>query len=326
MTADSDKELVLHALAGEAQAFDILAQRCRPWVYGLCFRLVHDRASAEDLVQETLLRAFRDLKRLRDPDRFRPWLSRIALNTCRMHLRRLAARPQELPGAAWAHTSAHSGGDSPFGMDQALAQLGALNRRMLALFYGEGLSHAEVGEVLGLSAAAIKSRLHRVREQLRKEMLGMMTEQQKARLGLAEEQPWALRTILLVEPEDDLRRSLREALTAAGYEVIELPTGEAALAQIAEHRGQMLILDKHCVEPNWIEVLTLVKVDAWSRENVPVIAFGDTAADGRDVLLAWQAGAQVYLTRPPRIEEVVNFVNRVAQLWPHDSSQEVCVK
>jgi DNA-binding response OmpR family regulator len=44
------------------------------------------------------------------------------------------------------------------------------------------------------------------------------------------------------------------------------------------------------------------------------------------VLLAWQAGAQVYLTRPPKTEEVVNFVNHVARMWPNDSSQEVCAK
>ena len=144
----------------------------------------------------------------------------------------------------------------------------------------------------------------------------MMIDEQKARLGLTTEQPWALRTILLVEPEDDLRQSLREALTAAGYEVIELPTGEAALAAIAKHRGQMLILDKHCIEPNWIEVLTLVQADAWSRENVPVGVFGDDSPDRRDVLLAWQAGAQLYLTRPPNPEELVRFVNDVARVWP----------
>jgi DNA-directed RNA polymerase specialized sigma24 family protein/CheY-like chemotaxis protein len=326
MTANDEHGLVLLALAGSAEAFDALAERCRPWLYGLCFRLVHDRASAEDLVQETLLSAFRDLKGLRDPDRFRPWLSRVALNVCRVHLRRLAARPQELPGAGLAGASAHGGTDAPFGVDQALAQLDTPNQRMLALFYGDGLSQAEVGELLGLSAAAVKSRLHRVREQLRREMLAMMTEEQKARLGVAEEQPWALRTILLVEPDEQMRESLCEALSSAGYEVVELPTGEAALAEIAEHRAQMLILDKHCGEPNWIEVLTLIKVDAWSRENVPVMAFGDDPAAGRDVLLAWQAGAQVYLTRPPKTEEVVNFVNHVARMWPNDSSQEVCAK
>ena len=43
-------------------------------------------------------------------------------------------------------------------------------------------------------------------------------------------------------------------------------------------------------------------------------------------MTARQAGAQVYLTRPPRIEEVVNFVNRVAQLWPHDRTQDVGAK
>jgi RNA polymerase sigma-70 factor (ECF subfamily) len=324
MTANSEHELVLLALAGSAEAFDALAERCRPWLYGLCFRLTHDRASAEDLVQETLLLAFRDLKQLRDPDRFRPWLSRVALNVCRMHLRRLAATPQELAGAQSEHTRGHAEDDSPFGVDQALAQLDVPNRRVLSLFYGEGLSHAEVGELLGLSAAAVKSRLHRVREQLRKEMLSSMTERQKARLGVAEEKPWVLKTILLVEPDEQIRESLREALSTAGYDVVVLPSGEAALAEIAKHRGQMLILDKHCAEPHWIEVLTLVQADAWSRDNVPVTVLVDGGE--RDTTLAWQAGAQICLTRPPQLAEVVYFVGRVAQLWPQDHAPDAGAK
>ena len=322
--AESEAELVSRAAAGNREAFGSLAESCRPWVLGLCFRLVADRSAAEDLVQETFLRAFRDLKQLRDRERFRPWLSRIALTACRMYLRALRARPEAARPDDHTRACMRTSEDAPFGIDQALAQLDAESRRMLMPFYGEGLSPTEVGEVCALSAAAVKSRLHRARERLQKELLAMMTEEQKARLGLAEEEPWVPRTILLVEPEDDLRRSLREALTAAGYEVVELPTGEAALAVIAEHRGQMLILDKHCIEPNWIEVLTLVKADAWSRENVPVGVFGDDPANGRDVLLAWQAGAQLYLTRPPRPEEVVNFVNRLARLWPHECGQAPC--
>ena len=144
----------------------------------------------------------------------------------------------------------------------------------------------------------------------------MMTEEQKARLGVSEKAPWKLRTILLVEPDEALRASLRDALTQAGYQVKELPTGEAALAAISKHEGQMLILDKHCGEPNWVEALTLVQVDAWSRENVPVCVFIDPGEQReRDVLLAWQAGAAICLTRPPRVEEVVSYVRQLEGKW-----------
>ena len=93
---DDEAKLVMRAMNGDREAFGLLAQRCRPWLLGLCLRLVEDGSGAEDLVQESLLRALRDLPQLRDAERFRPWLARIALNACRMHLRRLLARPQEV--------------------------------------------------------------------------------------------------------------------------------------------------------------------------------------------------------------------------------------
>src|SRR5208337_4962388 len=142
--------------------------------------------------------------------------------------------------------------------------------------------------------------LHRARERVRKEMLKMMTPEEKAAVGVTEEAPWALRTVLLVEPETSLRTAIQAALMGAGYEVVVLPTGEAALDAAARRRGQLLILDKHCGAPNWVEVLTLLQVEEWSRENLPIVVLIDppsgaeteVKAPRRDILLAWQAGAQ----------------------------------
>lgn len=142
----------------------------------------------------------------------------------------------------------------------------------------------------------------------------MMTPEQKAGLGVAEEEPWVLRTILLVEPDQPLQASIRDGLTTAGYEVVALPSGQAALEAAAARRGQMLILDKRCGEPPWIEVLTLLKTDAWTRENVPAAVLVDPDSE-RDVFLAWGAGAVICLTRPPSIEEVVRYVRRVGKVW-----------
>jgi len=316
MRVKRETELVLRAISGDRGAFDALAEKCRPWLFGLCFRLVQDRHAAEDLVQEALLQALRGISGLRDPERFRAWLSRIAVNACRMHLRRvtqaLAYTPQA--EACGAYYPLLTSPESPLGVDETLARLSTTHRRILKLCYGEELTHAEVAEVLALSPAAVKSRLHRARERLRKEMLKMMTPKQKAKLGVTEEAPWALRTILLVEPDESVRESLRRGLTAAGYDVIILPTGEAALAAAAERKGQLLILDKHCGEPNWVEVVTLLQADAWSRDNLPVGVLVDPD-NQQDRILAWQAGAVLCLTRPPSTEEVVRFVKRIAQAW-----------
>jgi len=152
--------LVRRAIAGDQDAFGELAETCRPWVYGLCFRLVGDGLTAEDLAQETFLRAMRDLPQLRDETRFRPWLTRVAVNVCRMHLRRILGRPQE-DALSEDQGPCRQARRSPEGPADALLMLPASHRRLLALFYGEGLSHRELSEVLSLSASAVKSRLHR---------------------------------------------------------------------------------------------------------------------------------------------------------------------
>jgi RNA polymerase sigma-70 factor (ECF subfamily) len=314
MKVEGERALVLRAVAGDRRAFDALAETCRPWLFGLCFQLVRDRHAADDLVQEALVQALRGIARLRDPERFRAWLSRIAVNACRMHLRRMVAGAPGPLMAEHVGVPAQTVEQSPFGVDDALARINPMHRRILMLFYGEGLSHAEVGDLLALSPAAVKSRVHRAREQMRKEMLRMMTPEQKARLGVTKKAPWALRAILLVEPEESVRESLRSGLTAAGYEVIVLPTGEAALAAAAERKAQMLILDKHCGEPNWVEVLTLLQADAWCRDNLPICVLIDPD-NQRDRILAWQAGASLCFTRPPSTEEVVGFVKRAERLW-----------
>ncbi len=313
--------LVRLAVAGDKEAFGELAERCRPWVYGLCFRLIGDGVTAEDLVQETFVRAMRDLPRLRDETRFRPWLTRVAVNVCRMHLRRVLAAPREEPLAEHHGETPERVAEHVEGAATGLPALPLDDRRLLALFYGEGLSHRELSEVLSLSASAVKSRLHRSRERLRKEMLAMMSEGEKERLGVADDSDWKLRTILLVEPEDELRGALLAGLREAGYEVKMLPTGEAALEAIDRREGQFLILDKHCVEPHWTEMLALVQLGAWSGKKVPVGVLVDPDSK-RDVFLAWQCGVQFCLTRPPDIGEVVEMVKRIEQLWLEDRRSE----
>jgi len=312
--------LVRLAVTGDKEAFGDLAERCRPWLYGICFRLVGDGATADDLVQETLVRALRDLTQLREESRFRHWLARVAVNVCRMHLRRVLGRPQEdaLSEDQGPCRQARRSSEGPV---DALLTLPASHRRLLALFYGEGLSHRELSEVLSLSASAVKSRLHRSRERLRKEMLAMMSEGERERLGVADDSEWKLRTILLVEPEEELRGALLAGLKEANYEVIMLPTGEAALEAIDRGEGQFLILDKQCVEPHWTEMLALVQLGAWSGKKVPVGVLVDPDSK-RDVFLAWQCGAEFCLTRPPDIAEVVEMVRRVEQLWLEERRSE----
>ena len=142
----------------------------------------------------------------------------------------------------------------------------------------------------------------------------MMSEGEKERLGAADDSEWKLRTILLVEPEEELGGALLAGLRQAGYEVKMLPTGEAALGAIDRGEGQFLLLDKHCGEPHWTEALALVQLAAHRGRNVPVGVFVDPESE-RDVFLAWQCGTDFCLTRPPDVADVVEMVRRVEKLW-----------
>jgi RNA polymerase sigma-70 factor (ECF subfamily) len=311
---------VVRAAAGDRRAFDDLAERCRPWVYGLCFRLVGDRVTAEDLAQEALLQAYRSLEQLRDPSRFRPWLSRIAVNLCRMHLRQQAGRPEVLPTSDMAASSETEQGETPLPLREALTNVDATARRLLSLVYVEGLSHQELAEVLSLSASAVKSRLHRARERLRKEMLKMMTDEQRERLGLRGESAPA-RAVLLVEPDEAVRERVRRALEKAGYQVTVAPDGEAALEAVQARSARLLILDKRCGTPHWTEVLLLLQVDVWAKENVQYGVLIDKG-NQRDILLAWQGGAAFCLTHPFDASEVVDLVNRLSEACPETAPHD----
>jgi RNA polymerase sigma factor (sigma-70 family) len=92
-TGDPDGELVAAALAGDEQAFAHLVERCRAPLQLHCYRMLGSLQDAEDLVQETFLRAWRRLSTFQGRSTFRTWLYRIATNACLDFLDRQQRRP-----------------------------------------------------------------------------------------------------------------------------------------------------------------------------------------------------------------------------------------
>jgi adenylate cyclase len=182
--------LVTHARQGDTAAFGTLVERYKQAVYGVCISLLHDFDLAQDLTQEAFLKAFQHLDRLAMPERFGNWLRIIAVNECRLYLRRTrsAQRPARLFPAQTASQTHVLPVDEQceFYVQQdyhdrlgmaALHALGSLsekNRQAITLHYLAGYSLKEVGVFLGTSPAAIKMRLHRARQQLHKEALTMV--------------------------------------------------------------------------------------------------------------------------------------------------------
>lgn len=119
---------------------------------------------AGDATQDALVAAWRQLPRLRDPDRFGPWLGRIVVNRCRNILRQRSRRPSSVALDA-ARELASSSPDlrdqveTRMVLDRAFERLTFDQRAVLALHYAAGLALSEVAQVLGVPDGTVKSRL-----------------------------------------------------------------------------------------------------------------------------------------------------------------------
>ena len=139
------------------------------WRYAL--RLTGDQARAEDVVQETLLRAYRSLGRYEERQQFRSWLFRILVNRCRTAAARNGARRRRDDNAYAG--DGRAAGDTADRIDlrsrlaRALAGLDAPHREAFLLKLGEGLEYDEIARMTGASVPALKMRVKRARDHVR---------------------------------------------------------------------------------------------------------------------------------------------------------------
>lgn len=180
----SDEDLVRRSGAGDRHAFEMLVARHEAPLYRFALRACGGEREAEDALQDGLLAAWRGAAGFRGESAARTWLFQVVVNAChRRHRRRAgqAGAPDPLEAAAEV---AHDGpgpeeraGAREVGraLDRALAALPAEAREVLLLRDVEGLSGEETAAALGVGLAAMKSRLHRARLELKarvEELLG----------------------------------------------------------------------------------------------------------------------------------------------------------
>ncbi|WP_144118640.1 sigma-70 family RNA polymerase sigma factor [Catellatospora sichuanensis] len=168
----SDTSLARAAAAGDREAFDRLYRLYRPGLIGFVFRQVGDRHTAEDVVQETFLVAWRDLAKLRDPDVFRTWLFSIAYRRAMSAAARVAPAPlpdpallvDDTPGR---HPEQAAEQREAYELVWAAAHgLEPRQRAVLELNVRWDLSSREIGEVLGVGTAHAAVLVHRSRTAL----------------------------------------------------------------------------------------------------------------------------------------------------------------
>ncbi len=162
-----DAILVKSAQDGDLDAFETLVRRHQAPVYRVALRMLGSPVDAQDITQESFVRAWRYLDRFRGQSSVSTWLYRIVTRRCLDHItaRRPAADPRELelePGGVDPADSAEQR-ERLRAVTRAIAGLPADQRAALVLREFEGLSYEDVGEVLGISVAAVKGRIHRAR-------------------------------------------------------------------------------------------------------------------------------------------------------------------
>lgn len=175
MTAwvDDDSSVVRAAAGGDVAAFQTLYRRHVGKVYAVVWRLAGGvQARADELVQDTFLRAWQRLDSFRHESRFSTWLHRLAVNTALMELRSARSRPET--GAADLddeEPAAHpEPGDLRLDLEQAVLSLPPRARAVLVLHDIEGWQHQEIAAQLGIASGTSKAQLHRARALLRRRL------------------------------------------------------------------------------------------------------------------------------------------------------------
>jgi RNA polymerase sigma-70 factor (ECF subfamily) len=173
-TAIVEADLIRRAQAGDAEAFTRLIERRQDALYRTAWAILRNDADASDGLQEACVSAWRDVRRLRDPERFEAWLTRILVNRCRTIIRtrrRATIREIDVEAADTQATRAARPGEP-----ETIAELDAIRRSftrldpdqrtLIALYYVDDRSISEVAAILGVPDGTVKSRLSRARSAL----------------------------------------------------------------------------------------------------------------------------------------------------------------
>ncbi len=179
---NSDAKLIQRVLSGDDTAFSTLVRKYQKPVHALVWRKIGDFHIAEDITQDTFLKAYQKLATLKDPQSFAGWLYVIATNHCKTWLRkkRLQTQPLETTSSADLEKATYS----EYVIDeneqtaaevhrevvkQLLAKLQESERTVITLYYLGEMTYEEISKFLGVSVSTIKNRLYRARQHLKKE-------------------------------------------------------------------------------------------------------------------------------------------------------------
>lgn len=178
----NDAATVAQVLAGDRESFRVLVERHSRAIFRVAYRLTGNEHDAEDIVQETFLRAYRALHQFESRANFGTWLHRVAVNCALDHLRQAKNREEEAPGLRQEEdgdpfTSVPSAAPTPERLllsaemrqklQCAMAQLSGQERAAFVMRHFDGCSIAEIGAALGVRGNTAKNAVFRAVRKLR---------------------------------------------------------------------------------------------------------------------------------------------------------------
>ena len=184
--ASDEADLVARAQRGDRDAFGVLVERHASAVVTVAWRILGDRALADDAAQDAFLAAFRGLSGFRADARFSTWLYRIVVNKCRDLLRsRASARhtvTEDEDGTVISEPADPSATPEERLLDRqraaqvsdALGRLSPVYREAFVLKHIEGLSYEEMSEVLGVEGSTLRMRVYKARQELSRALAALV--------------------------------------------------------------------------------------------------------------------------------------------------------
>ncbi len=186
MTVGSDEDIITATLRGDIASFGAIVERHWNMVVALALSRIADPAEAEDIAQESFLKAYSQLHSLQQPSRFAGWLSRIALQQCSNTIRRnvrcktaLGCRATSLddlgeqlavtPNPGLTKSQIHF-------VRQTVGRLPEKFRTLVVMRFVAGLSAVQIAEQLGKRPGTVRVRLHRAYKILRKDLAPLLAE------------------------------------------------------------------------------------------------------------------------------------------------------
>ena len=183
----SDTVLLSTAKSGDADAFVELSRRYYRRIFQETYRITRNQQDAEDALQDSLLKAFSHLKDFEERSSFSTWLTRIAINSALMILRKkrgcfeISMDVSDDLGGRWERWEPHSPSEDPESscvrrerealLREAIVRLPPLCREVVELWQAREYTAREIAKALSISVPAVKSRLSRAKLTLRAELL-----------------------------------------------------------------------------------------------------------------------------------------------------------